>query len=213
MAIVAPRKPNALQRRSDLADAAIELLGAGGARGLSHPKVDAHAGMPAGTTSFYFRTRKALLLGVAERLTALDIDDLTSLGAIAVDGVPDSTGTAGLARLVMNASNEPWLTRSRARYEMVMDASRDPDLDAILQQATSRFYGLARDVVAQWHPADAPPDRTVIRQQTIAAFSFVNGVMMSFVAGRPAVSDAAHLDRLLGAVIAASEAAIDDHST
>ena len=50
----------------------------------------------------------------------------------------------------------------------------------------------------------------MIDAQTIAALTFVNGVILSFVAGRPVVSDAAHLDRLLRAVIAASEAAINE---
>ncbi|PRC61581.1 TetR family transcriptional regulator, partial [Mycobacterium sp. ITM-2017-0098] len=35
--------------------------------------------MPDGTTSFYFRTRKALVQAIAERLTELDLADLSLL--------------------------------------------------------------------------------------------------------------------------------------
>jgi DNA-binding transcriptional regulator YbjK len=42
-----------------------------GANGVTHRKVDRQAGVPDGTTSFYFRTRLALLRGVAERPAAL----------------------------------------------------------------------------------------------------------------------------------------------
>ena len=67
------RKPNPAERRRDLCDAAIQLLADDGAKGLSHLKVDRKAGVPDGTTSFYFRTRSALLRAVAERLAELDL--------------------------------------------------------------------------------------------------------------------------------------------
>ncbi len=70
--ITARRKYNAPQRRRDLCDAAIDVLGNFGSRGLTHAKVDQRAGLPAGTTSYNFRTRDALLLGIAERLDEHD---------------------------------------------------------------------------------------------------------------------------------------------
>src|ERR1700752_2816108 len=73
------RKPNPAERRRDLCDAAIQLLADDGAKGLSHLKVDRKAGVPDGTTSFYFRTRSALLRAVAERLAELDLATLQSV--------------------------------------------------------------------------------------------------------------------------------------
>ena len=67
------RKPNPTERRRELCDAAIQFLADDGAKGLSHLKVDRKAGVPDGTTSFYFRTRSALLRAVAERLAELDL--------------------------------------------------------------------------------------------------------------------------------------------
>ena len=116
--IAARRKHNAPERRRQLADAAIELLGGNGVHGVSHPKVDEHAGVPAGTTSFYFRTRKALLHAVATRLNELDVADLSLMAELAGDQTTQFTGTAGLARIVMYVNTEPWLTRAKARYEL-----------------------------------------------------------------------------------------------
>ena len=65
------RKPNVEQRRRDLCDAAIELLAAGGARGVTHLRVDRHAGLADGTTSFYYQTRAALLRGAIDRVIEL----------------------------------------------------------------------------------------------------------------------------------------------
>ena len=64
------------------------------------------------------------------------------------------------------------------------------------------FYALARRVVAQWRPADSTPDPALVEDQAIAILAFVNGVMMTFVAGQPAVDTAENLDRLIEGVIA-----------
>lgn len=55
-------------RRRELADAGLRVLAGAGARGLTHRAVDAEAGVPAGTTSNYFRSRDALIAGLVERI-------------------------------------------------------------------------------------------------------------------------------------------------
>jgi AcrR family transcriptional regulator len=52
--------------RARVLSAAIELLATGGLRSLTHVRIDERAGVPRGTPSNYFRTRDALLLGVAD---------------------------------------------------------------------------------------------------------------------------------------------------
>lgn len=168
---------------------------------MSHPKVDERAGVPAGTTSFYFRTRKALLHAVATRLTELDVADFSLMAEIA-DQSTQFTGTAGLARIVMYVNSEPWLTRARARYELALLAGRDPQLAAVLNESADRLYGLARNVVTQWHPPDSAPDPALVDDQATATLAFINGVMLTFVAGQPVVDDPQHLDRLIQGVIA-----------
>ncbi len=158
--------------------------------------------MPAGTTSFYFRTRKALLHAVATRLNELDVADLSTMAELAGDRSTEFSGTAGLARIVMYAATEPWFTRAKARYELLLLASRDPELAATLNESAEGLYALARDVVARWHPAGSEPDPALIQDQAIATLTFINGVMMTFVSGRPAVDSAGHLDRLIQGVIA-----------
>lgn len=54
-------------RRELVLDAAISVVGDGGARALTHRAVDARAGLPAGSTSNLFRTRQDLLIGLVER--------------------------------------------------------------------------------------------------------------------------------------------------
>lgn len=47
-------------------ETAIDLLATGGLRALTHMRIDERAGLPKGSTSNYFRTRAALLVGVTE---------------------------------------------------------------------------------------------------------------------------------------------------
>jgi Tetracyclin repressor-like, C-terminal domain len=138
---------------------------------------------------------------VATRLAELDVADLSSMTELA-DQSTEFAGTAGLARIVMYSAKEPWFTRAKARYELTLLASRDPELAATFRQSGDGFYLLARRVVAQWHPADSTPDPALVEDQAIAILAFINGVMMTFVAGQPAVDTAEHLDRLIQGVIA-----------
>ncbi|OCB56360.1 transcriptional regulator [Mycobacterium malmoense] len=178
------------------------MLGSNGVHGVSHPRVDDHAGVPAGTASFYFRTRKALLHAIATRLAELDVADFSRMAELAGDPSSQFTGTAGLARIVMYVNSEPWLTRAKARYELALLAGRDAELAAALGESAERLYALARDVVTQWHPAGSAPEPALVDDQAIATLAFINGIMLTFVAGQPTVDSADHLDRLIRGVIA-----------
>ena len=138
------RKPNADARRRELCDAAIQLLADEGAKGLSHPKVDRYAEVPNGSTSFYFRTRSALLRATAERLAELDLSDLMSV-ADPVD-TDDSFGSADASRLatmVMLSGQEPRLTRTKARFELLLQANRDPEIAEVFRHNGEMFTELA----------------------------------------------------------------------
>jgi AcrR family transcriptional regulator len=201
--IAARRSYNAPQRRRDIADAAIVLLGSDGAHGLSHPRVDQKAGLPAGTTSYHFPTRQALVHGIAERITELDVADLALAAGLDADGDGDGhfSGTLGFARLVMFSATDPGLTRARARHELALAARRNPDLAATMSKVTTQIYGLARDVVAGWTDDRPPADVETIEERAVTVLTYVSGVMLSFVYGRPAVTDAHDLDRHIRAML------------
>ncbi|MUL82205.1 MULTISPECIES: TetR/AcrR family transcriptional regulator [unclassified Mycolicibacterium] len=178
------------------------MLGQDGARGVSHPKVDKKAGVPDGTTSFYFRTRKALMHAIAARLNELDLADLSLLTELTDADPTEFAGTVGFATLVMYSATEPWLTRAKARYELALEAGRDAELAATLNESVEGFYGLARAVVTEWHSTNENPMAPdVVDDQAKTLFSFVNGVMMTFVIGQPLVEDADQLDRLIRGVL------------
>lgn len=68
-----------MARLGDLADAGIRLAARGGMRALTHRAVDAEAGLPPGSTSYYARTRRDLTVLVARRVTEQLATDLAAV--------------------------------------------------------------------------------------------------------------------------------------
>ena len=69
-----------MARREQIADAGVRLIARSGIHSLTHLAVDAEAGLPRGSTSYYARTRRELVALVADRLSEgsqADIDGLT----------------------------------------------------------------------------------------------------------------------------------------
>jgi DNA-binding transcriptional regulator YbjK len=194
------RKPNPDQRRRELCDAAIELLAEHGAKGLSHLKVDAHAGVPDGTTSFYFRTRSALLRAVAERMAELD---LATLQAVADStGLDDGSSASTLATFVIQSGEEPQLSRTKARYELTMQATRDPTIAATLQRATDAFTKLHHDILVQLLPHGADLDPAVVDDLSNVMMTFINGLLLRLAHGDRIIDSPEQLDGVLSAIVA-----------
>lgn len=127
--------PLGSQRRDAIADAAIQLVATRGLRGLTHRAVDAEAGLPAGSTSYYLRTRQALLAACADRLLARDERTIVRDSALpAVDLL--------VGMLMRLAREQP--TSSLARYELTLEATRHPALRERMRGHAKRFRtGLA----------------------------------------------------------------------
>jgi DNA-binding transcriptional regulator YbjK len=195
------RKPNPAERRRDLCDAAIQLLADDGAKGLSHLKVDRKAAVPDGTTSFYFRTRDALLRAVAERLAELDMESLQAI-ADSADSQAEHPSPSVLSQVVIQAGSEPQLTRTKARYELTMHAARDPELAVILQQATDAFTKLHQEILVQLMPHGTELDSAVVEDLSNVTLTFINGLLMRFAHGDRIVDSPDQLDGILSAIAA-----------
>ncbi|MFC4942306.1 TetR/AcrR family transcriptional regulator [Pseudonocardia sp. GCM10023141] len=144
-----------MPRREDLADAAIATLAEQGMRGLTHRAVDRTAGVAEGSTSYYFRTRHALLEAIVERLAQVDTADalaLTTAGAFtaeALDAVVDHWLTAGRNQML-------------ARYELALESTRRPELRRAFEQAGGSIRTRLADVLARNGAGDrARADRLV----------------------------------------------------
>jgi DNA-binding transcriptional regulator YbjK len=159
-----------MSRRTDVADAAITTLARDGMRGLTHRAVDRTAGLPEGSTSYYFRTRQALLRAAVERLAELDAAEIPALPTGDLDAFAHAA--AGLL--------ERWLTTGRerqlARYELSLEATRRPELRETLVAAGA---GIRAMVCTQLAAADVrEPQR---RAGDFVAF--LDGLLFDQIAG------------------------------
>jgi TetR/AcrR family transcriptional regulator, regulator of biofilm formation and stress response len=121
------------QRRAELLEAAIHLIGAHGLDAVTHRAVAAEAGVPAASTSYYFRSKDDLideaLRALAEREIALLRARREALGDLVAD--LDMTVEA-LAAWVEEQLTESGRVAMLAQYQLQLEAARRPEAREIL---------------------------------------------------------------------------------
>ena len=164
------------ERMAALADAAIHVVATKGMRGLTHRAVDAQAGVPTGSTSAYFRTRKALVEGVVQRLADLDNAEVVE-ARVDVPLDPDRLAE-GVAHVL-----DHWMTTARertlARYACLLEATHHPELRGILTHG-ERPRAQARELLAALGAQD--PER-----QSRELVAFLDGLLFDRLVGAGAL--------------------------
>jgi DNA-binding transcriptional regulator YbjK len=153
-------------RKILIADAAIALLGNAGSKGLTHRGVDAEAGLPQGSTSFYCRTRQELLSLALTRHAALDMDDIVAdAQKMARSKLSRETFIELLVERVEDWLSAPKRARLIARFELFMMASREPDLAGVVTQQRAHFLQAIETALVQIgvaEPARVAPTLLVV---------------------------------------------------
>jgi DNA-binding transcriptional regulator YbjK len=135
-------------------EAAVELLGAEGGRALSHARVDERAGLPPGSTSNWFRTRRALLGGIVDWIAERERADLEPAAMPTISGVDELTeGLCAMAEL----QTGPCAARTRARYALFLELAGDRELGEPLRRQRREFEQWTERIVIAVGIADAVP--------------------------------------------------------
>uniref|UniRef100_UPI0031CF7A65 TetR/AcrR family transcriptional regulator n=1 Tax=Saccharothrix mutabilis TaxID=33921 RepID=UPI0031CF7A65 len=167
--------PTLSDRVALIADAAVHVVATRGMRGLTHRAVDAEAGLPQGSTSAYFRTRKALVEGVVRRLADQDTAEVAEL----VDVTDLDALSAGMARVL-----DAWMTTGRertlARYACLLEATHHPELRGILAHGAQ-----ARDLARRMLERAGVPDA---ERRGRALVAFVDGLLFDRLVGAGALN-------------------------
>lgn len=125
-------------------DAAVELIGVQGVRALSHARVDRQAGLPPGSTSNWFRTRRALIAGVVDHIAESERADLGHAGMRPIADLPGLVeGLSEMAELLTGVH----ATRTRARYALFLEVVDDPELAAPLHRQRREFERWAEGLI------------------------------------------------------------------
>ncbi|MFC7881786.1 TetR/AcrR family transcriptional regulator [Streptomyces sp. NPDC057376] len=146
------------QRRAALVDAAIEVLAAEGARGLTFRAVDTAAAVPAGTASNYFANRDDLLTQAGARVyERLHPDDAT-IARQRTAGRDRDTYVALMRELVDRIAS--FRTGYLALLELRLEATRRPGLRAVL---TERVRADVAANVSYHEASGLPGDATAVK--------------------------------------------------
>ncbi|SEM42775.1 TetR/AcrR family transcriptional regulator [Rhodococcus maanshanensis] len=128
-------------RRARIADAALDIIATDGIRALTHRGIDRHLGLPAGSTSYYFRTKRELLVATVGHLT----DRSRRAFADSQQEPPAPNTGAGIAEIAngIAAYVDGLLSERardiRARYALTLEMVHDKQIQAAL--AASLFSG------------------------------------------------------------------------
>jgi AcrR family transcriptional regulator len=138
-------------RLRTIADAAITVLAERGLRGLTHRAVDEAAALPPGSTSYYLRTRAALLDATVARLAELDLAPEEGMSEEGMSGegfLRDPVRLADFLAEMLHSTLTRHGVRALARYELSLEAARRPELRATLDAAGRAFRDLAAALLA-----------------------------------------------------------------
>jgi DNA-binding transcriptional regulator YbjK len=124
MTLPTPSVPQSEQRRRGILEAVLRLIAEGGVDAVTHRRVAAEAGVPLGSTTYYFRSREELVLEAFRFYVAAN----TALYAD-LDRSGERETLHGLVDLIVTATQRQFDHGSLllAEYELVLFAARNPD--------------------------------------------------------------------------------------
>lgn len=138
----APAASRGAARRRQITDAALAVLAAEGARGLTHRAVDRAAALPEGSTSNAYRSRAALLQAALERHVELELVPIPDLAGEHLD--PAAVCALILAGLDRVLRDHALIV---ARYELVLESTRRPALHDALSATREQFAAIAEQLL------------------------------------------------------------------
>jgi DNA-binding transcriptional regulator YbjK len=182
------------QRRNQILDTAIDILCDDGVGGLTHRQVDSRTGLPAGTTSNYFRTRQALLEATAARTVDLHWQRVEALQSAIGPLTRDALKALMIRMLEPDEQLRRW---TLARFELFMESTRREELRPLMKELQAAAVKSATLIfeAAGFTPG---PDRMDELSRLLNGFVFSNLT----IAPESGAQDAASLvDRLLSAFL------------
>jgi len=130
------RDPRGELRRAELLEAAIHVIGAHGLDAVTHRAVAAEAGVPAASTSYYFRSKDELIDEALGALATREIELLRLRREALGDRAADlEETTEALSAWIEEQLTEEGRVAMLAQYQLQLEAARRP---------------AARDILAAW---------------------------------------------------------------
>jgi len=182
-------------RKQTILDAAITLLAARGLMGMTHRAVDKAAGLPPGSTSYYYSKRTTLLEATADRLIAIlneDCDDTRFQFSELVAKGQKNDAIDYVARELLKYADES-RALLLARMEITLAAARDAEL----AQIGERVSIAARQSI-EFFVRLLSKDKTTSQIDT--CMGLLDGVLLLYVTGQGPKPTANQIKQIFRAV-------------
>lgn len=141
-----PRQERGQQRRRALVSAAAEIAAEEGFAAVSHRTVARRAGVPLGSTTYYFTSLEDLLGAVADEMVSECLVRGGRLTEAAPAGRYSAEDAADLiTRAVLPAETAP---RVLCYYEQLLSAARYPAVAAVLQRSRPQLERMVGQALA-----------------------------------------------------------------
>ena len=182
-------------RRTEILDAAIDIVATRGVGGLTHRAVDNYAGLPTGTTSNRFRTRLALLEATAAHTVDLHWRHVEAVQLL-IGAAIDRAGVVELLTRLISNTDPQYRNRTLARLELFLEGTRTPQLQPSLDSLHRAALKAARIVL---EAADLRPSEAQVEELT----RVLNGLMFSTLTLAPSGPNypRATIEHLLAAIL------------
>lgn len=133
-------------RRTAILDATVRILGTGGLGAVTHRAVAQEAGVPLAATTYYFSSKDELITEAVSLLVSEEIAQLAKRAAALGEGLgsPERGATALVQVLV---PDETAARAQLAKFELYLEAARQPNLRSSAAQWQQAFIGLAEMIL------------------------------------------------------------------
>jgi DNA-binding transcriptional regulator YbjK len=126
--------------RGRLLDAAIAVIDSEGMRGLTHRRLEDEAGLARGSARYHLGTNDQIIAGALEHAALRDLQMIEgTLARLGLDALSGSTASIPkmAGALISGLLESPGTVR--ARYELLLEATRRPSLKAEAQRWRAHF--------------------------------------------------------------------------
>jgi DNA-binding transcriptional regulator YbjK len=161
-----PQVPDEVaDRRDQLLDAALRVISAQGLRGLTHRAVEAEAGVPHGSTTYYFGTRQDLLIALIRHMADRGRRNVQPIAhglaiMLADRSKPVDIESIALALLAwIDSESEMEL----ARYELQIAGARDPEMKELMTENCDIFRQMCEPIVIACGSTDPLRDSHIVQ--------------------------------------------------
>lgn len=153
-------------KRTALLDSAIRVIADQGLRGLTHRAVEAEAGLPHGSTTYYFGTREDLVVAIGDHIASNALKDMVPIAQQLTLALADRSKPVDIEELTRGLLI--WIDQNeeveRVRYELELFGARIPELRQRMFETCQLFAKLCEPIAVACGSKDPERDGTLIQQ-------------------------------------------------